>query len=309
MAKYKKSPIDDLFYNLMGHYPSKEGKAYEIISTAVLGLIENKEAVHDKYLIGESESKYQLDGLIDENIMLEAKDYTKAKNKVGRGDLQKLQGALTDLPQIKKGYFASATNYTMPAQRYAKGSSTNSYQKEIVPIELRPSILDDEKERIKEIVLNITAVFPDFHAGKYEVLFLCNERQKLENYIKELKLNEFHLQIHCFYNEQGDVIETMENLSNIQFPKFEMEATEIEGVFNISAFVKVERRLFAIEGIKYRIPIQHSENTFMIKSNGNATILVKSDKLGINKLITDTDMKNAINKVLKHCSAHFPDRK
>lgn len=31
MAKYIKSPIDELFYSLMGFYPTKEGAAYEII--------------------------------------------------------------------------------------------------------------------------------------------------------------------------------------------------------------------------------------------------------------------------------------
>ncbi len=134
MANYKKSPIDELFYNLMGYYPTKEGAAYEIISTAVLGFVENKEATHNQFLIGESQSKYQLDGLIDRDIMIEAKDYTKRKEKVGREDLQKMQGALTDLPQIKKGYFTSATKYTEPAQKYAKGSSTNTFQKEIVSV-------------------------------------------------------------------------------------------------------------------------------------------------------------------------------
>ena len=83
MGNYKKSPIDELFYSLMGYYPSKEGKAYEIISTAILGLIESKDVAHNQYLIGESESKYQLDGLIDGNIMLEAKDYTKRGNIAG----------------------------------------------------------------------------------------------------------------------------------------------------------------------------------------------------------------------------------
>ena len=299
MGTYKKSPIDELFYTLMGYYPSKEGKAYEIISTAILGLIENKDAVHDQYLIGESKSKYQLDGLIDGNIMLEAKDYTKRKDKVGRDDLQKLQGALTDLPQIKKGYFTSATDYTEPAQKYAKGSATNSHQKEIVTIELRPSTLEDEKERIKEIIVDITMVSPNFHTGKYEILFLDNERLNFEKHLRRQRLNKVHLQIHCFYNSNGEVMETMEHLSKTQFPKFAMDATEVDGIFSISAFVKVDEQLFAIKGIKYHIPIQRRKETFTIKSNGNATILVKSDKLGINKLFTDTDMKNAISKVLK----------
>lgn len=299
MGNYKKSPIDELFYSLMGYYPSKEGKAYEIISTAILGLIESKDVAHNQYLIGESESKYQLDGLIDGNIMLEAKDYTKRGNKVGRDDLQKLQGALTDLSQIKKGYFTSATDYTKPAQKYAKGSATNPCQKEIVPIELRPSTLEDEKERIKEIIVNIIAVSPIFHMGKYEIVFLDNEKLNIRNYLSDLNERKISLQINCFYNSNGEVIETMEHLSKNQFPKFPMDATEVDGIFNISAYVKVHERLFAIKGIKYHIPIQRTKETFTIKSNGNATMLVKSDNLGVNKLITDTDMRNAISKVLK----------
>lgn len=299
MANYQKSPIDKLFHDLMGYFPSKEGKAYEIISTAVLGLIESKDASHDQYLIGDSYSKYQLDGLIDGNIMLEAKDYTKRNDKVGRDDLQKLQGALTDLPQIKKGYFTSATQYTEPAQKYANASSTNTRQKEIIPIELRPSTSEDEKDRIKEIILNITVVSPEFLAGKYEILFSENEKSRLDAYLKEQKQSNFHLQIHNFYNSNGEVIETMEHLSKTQFPKFEMDATEVDGIFSILAYIKVDNRLFAIKGIKYHITIQRAKESFTIKSNGNATILVKSDKLGINKLITDTDMKDAINKVLK----------
>ena len=40
--------------------------------------------------------------------------------EVGRPDLQKLQGALTDLPQIKEGYFTSATDYSCDAKKYAR---------------------------------------------------------------------------------------------------------------------------------------------------------------------------------------------
>lgn len=44
MTKYTKSPIDELFYSLMGFYPTKEGAAYEIISVAALSLLERREA-------------------------------------------------------------------------------------------------------------------------------------------------------------------------------------------------------------------------------------------------------------------------
>lgn len=50
------------------------------------------------------------DGLLNGETMVESKDYTIDDRKVGRPDLQKLQGALTDLPQIKDGIFTSATD-------------------------------------------------------------------------------------------------------------------------------------------------------------------------------------------------------
>lgn len=300
MAQYKKSPIDELFHKLMGYYPTKEGTAYEIISTAVLSLIEGKDAKHNQFLIGQSDSQYQLDGLIDEEIMLEAKDYTKRKEKVGRDDLQKLEGALTDLPQIKKGYFTSATEYTEPAQKYATGSSTNQHQKEIVPIELRPSTKEDEKNRIAKIQVNLTAVSPDFNNGKYSILFSNeDERLKLNNYLKTSGLTEAHLQIGVFYDANGKKIETMENLSKRQQPQFPMNAIEVDGTFEISAFINVADNLFAIRGIKYHIPINHTTETFVIESNGNATMFIKSDKLGINKLVIDTNMIEAMKRVVK----------
>lgn len=56
MTKYIKSPIDELFYSLMGFYPTKEGAAYEIISAAALSLLEHREAKHNQFLIGLSAS-------------------------------------------------------------------------------------------------------------------------------------------------------------------------------------------------------------------------------------------------------------
>ena len=142
-------------------------------------------------------------------------------------------------------------------------------------------------------------ISPNFRLGKYTLLFSDKERLKFENYLRESGQNEIHLQIRNFYNSKGEIIETIENISKIQFPKFPMDATEVDGVFNTSSFIKINERLFAINGIKYHIPIQHTKELFTIESSGNATILVKSETLGINKLITDIDMKNAINMVLK----------
>lgn len=77
-----------------------------------------------------------------------------------------------------------------------------------------------------------------------------------------------------------------------------MDAVDVEGTFEIAAYIKVRDNLFAIKGIQYHFPINNITETFIIESNGNATMLIKSDKLGINKLITDTDMIETIKRIL-----------
>ncbi len=95
-TKYQKSTIDDLFFGIFGFYPSKAGQAYEMLVSAVLKLVLNKDIEYNQFERGiYSETVYQLDGLIrGDNYPIEAKDYTLRDSKVGRPDLQKLEGAL-----------------------------------------------------------------------------------------------------------------------------------------------------------------------------------------------------------------------
>lgn len=298
MAKYIKSPIDELFYSLMGFYPTKEGAAYEIISAAALSLLEHREAKHNQFLIGLSASQYQLDGLIENDTMIESKDYTKRGAKVGRDDLQKMEGALTDLLEIKKGYFTSATEYTEPAQMYAEATSKNPLQKEIIPVYLRPSTKDDEKGRVNKIQIQLTMVVPDFKNGKFNILYFDKEEElKLQKFIETI--GPMSLKIEEFYDSSGNVIETVENICKKQQPKFAMQATEVDGVFNIEAYIKVNGNMFSIKGLKYHIPILHHTETFTIESEGDAKLLIKCDKLNINKLMTDIEMINAIKGVME----------
>lgn len=104
------SPIDLLFEDMFGNKPNKDGTAYEILSAAVMKLLEENALVkHDEKLKGTfSNTFYQLDVLIQQEArkeMGEAKDYTKKGSKVGRPDLQKLAGALIDLSEVDGGVF------------------------------------------------------------------------------------------------------------------------------------------------------------------------------------------------------------
>lgn len=300
MCIYKKSPIDDLFKRLMGYYPKKAGTAYEIISTVILGLIEDKDVKHNQYLKGQSDTVYQLDGLIDDRIMIESKDYTLRDKEVGRGDLQKLEGALTDLPNIQKGYFTSATDYTEPARKYAESSSKNPLQKEIVPIELRPSTIEDMANRITKIPIMVKILYPNFEEGKYKPVFSNDGvKQSFYDYLRTLGVRKVTLKIDVFYDSNGNVVDTMRNLLKKQIFQIPNNAKEIDGVFDISAFIKLNDRLFEISGIEYHMPISFVEDFFTIESKGSAVILIRSERLGINKLITDTDIREAIDCVIK----------
>ena len=86
--------------------------------------------------------------------MVEAKDYSIEGKKVGRGDIQKQAGALNDLP-IKQGIFASATDYTAPAKKYANSTHINPSQKPINLLHIRPSTELDRKGRVERIIINI----------------------------------------------------------------------------------------------------------------------------------------------------------
>src|SRR6188474_416562 len=136
------SPIDELFKEMFGYYPNKAGQGYELIVAAAIHIVTGEQtSSNDHYRGLYSGTDYQIDAVIsneDVKHMVEAKDYTINNRKVGRGDLQKMQGALTDL-DFERGVFASATDYTNPAKKYSRGTDINPIQKGIDLYHIRPS--------------------------------------------------------------------------------------------------------------------------------------------------------------------------
>lgn len=295
-----KSPIDELYHRIMGCYPKKAGTAYEIISTAVMSKIFNIGGKHDVFQNGLSGTRYQMDGLLGSKIMLEAKDYTLQNKKVGRGDLQKMQGGLSDLPQIEKGIFASASEYTSSAEKYAESSIGNSLQKEIITSEIRPSKSDDEKNRIKVIQVSYTIDFLDSDRGSYSIIWSNGEEKRFNDFLIESGLPEALLRIDLIYNADGTFLTSLEELSRIQQPVADSGRNDLaEGVFEIDGYIKYGTRLFHIKGIAYSIPITRHTETFTIKADGTPELLVSCERLGINKLITDKQLRKFIESVEK----------
>ena len=289
---YTPSIYDDLYYELTGKYLAKEGTAYEKITAAVIGILTSKGVVHDTKIRGLSGTLYQIDGLVDQIIMIEAKDYQKRNSKVPRSDLQKQEGALSDLPNIDKGFFASATSFTKPALQYAKGSTTNPMQKPILPFNIRKSIDEDKKNRIETIEVQIDCMWPEFRSNEFKIIFPNDD---IEEKLKTACMNSKEpLRIDTLYDSDGCFLKTIVDLTKEQQPKITEGEQVIHGEFSINAYIKFQSNLYKISGISYVADVVHLLDDFEVKKEGDAIILAKCSDLNIDKLITDNELKRAL---------------
>ncbi len=291
----KKSPLDELFNELYGYYPKKAGTAYELLVAGALKIITGDNIKYDQHLRGTySETDYQIDGLnVDKKQMIEAKDYTINKRKVGRTDLQKLQGALTDL-DVDKGLFASATDYTKPAKKYSASSSKNPVQKAIELYNIRQSTELDEKGRINKFVINLNVIVPDFKAGQMDFAWTKSAIEKFKK--NGLANKPITLVTDRFYNEDGTMNCTIMDFTSENQPIHRnMDDKFGEGCWLLpNRFIKHENELYEFKGIAYKIPYRTSTTTFTVESEGNPKVLIKSEDGSINKLLTDKQFRKLI---------------
>lgn len=289
---YKKSKIDEFFYNLYGFYSSKAGQSYELLVTAALKkLNENSDVKYNQFETGiYSQQKYQLDGIVDEKTV-EAKDYTLRGEKVGRPDVQNQEGGLIDLP-YEKGIFASATGYTRNAVKYAEGTYKNPAGKEIDLYEIRPSTEEDEKGRIKTIVVNITSYYPVFDKGIYTPVFTEESKIRLSQKYKEGFLS---IRLDNVYNEDKSIfisITDWVNGLNNQL-KFNKENDRLKGKTDFpNKFILFNDEYYEIEKLTYDIPINHCNTELKVEQDGNACLFVKNANGTVDKLLTDVQLKN-----------------
>lgn len=294
----KHSPIDDLFNSLYGFYPAKAGTAYEMLVDAAYAITHGGDMKHDQKIKSQyCDTDYQIDGLAtSENgsqRMIEAKDYTIRNESVGRGDLQKLQGALTDL-NVEGGVFASATDYTKDAKEYAEGSHINPRQ---VPIELyhiRPSVAEDEDGRIKEILCTINARSLNFTPSCISPIFSEASKDVFDE--ENLLGKPIRLTLDRIYDSNGSTKFTIMEYSLKLNKLVDIEdhtQTRITGVEQMdNVFIKLETgRLCPISGLEYDIDIEDISYSFAINQEGNPVILVKSHDGSIDTLLTDEQLK------------------
>lgn len=294
--------FDRLYEELFGERCGKEGEAFERLSAVVSAIVfPNADVAHDQKWRGQfSQSLYQVDVLLEEagqKSFGEAKDYTgrgKSGGKVGRGDLQKLGGAVPDV-KASRGIFYSATDYTREARRYAAAS------KEIVgcPIDLmhvRPSVEKDKDGRIERIVLRMNIRTADFPNAKWMPIvapagYVALQELRQESGREEL---EFSLKIEEFLSSSGDEILTIRELTSRGLDGAASNDGAHFCFWLPNHFLEVQGKLVEILGLECRVSYLEENRVIEIVADGDPRILVRSDDGKVDKLITDTQLRSIV---------------
>lgn len=292
----KHSPVDELYYKLFGEYPTKAGTALERLATIAYTEVKaNKSAVDQRLKGTYSNSKYQIDGLAetdDGQEMIEAKDYTIRNDKVGRDDIQKLSGALSDLENISKGVFASATDYTKPAKQYAESTPQMPNAKPIELYDIRPSTELDEKGRVKKICVKMHIVNPVFEKGTYIPVFTKKGYDKLQK--DNLLGKPIDMLFENFYDINNNIVVTFTQLTAEVSKKLDLNSndSQISGTWELpNLFIPINKQMYELEKINYKIPISREIEEFYIENEGEPCLLIRSLDRSIDKLLTDKDLK------------------
>src|SRR3954454_5048540 len=212
------SPIDKIFKDIFGYIPSKSGEAYERLSAIAAHMLEGGQVKHDDKLRGDiSKTFYQLDAhqvVGSEASVIEAKDYTMKGRPVGRGDLQKLGGALPDLGGIKLGKFFSATNYTKPAKDYADASDQMLGKRmSLYRLEL-PNAEYDTNGFIKHILVRLHLLMPHAHQGELRPVFAEGGDTEVRSLFSGASNKDvFQVRVETLYDRGGNAVLTLKELT------------------------------------------------------------------------------------------------
>lgn len=285
------SEMDELFKSIFGCVPNKSGTAYELIVAAALKHIKRSAKVQsDQRETGTfSKEKYQLDAVIDSITAVEAKDYTEKQRKVSRPDLNKLAGALLDLPQ-QKGIVASATDFTTPAIKYAESTKINPAAKEIHLYHIRPSTELDEEGRVKTIVIRMHLFMADYHRAKWKPVITREGNELLLSEFNEG--DNFELKLESFYrSDNSEIISVYELTSRIGVTDWDKKISVGSWKSDEQAHIKVNSLLVPISEFKYEIPYNVHDQEIIIEPNGKACLLIRSHDGSVDKLLTDVDLK------------------
>jgi hypothetical protein len=290
------SPIDELYQMVFGSVPSKAGAAFERLAAIATYVTEAAgDVTHDAALTGaHSGSRYQIDVLhqcADEKTMGEAKDYSDGGGKVGRPDLQKLAGALVDLPDVAKGVFWSATDYTKPAQQYAQAAKAMT-GKEILLRGLRESTDLDEEGFIKTIRVTGTYHIAKLNEAIWTTHWSPQGRASLFSLVSEDKTTiEVNGIVEDFFDSNGDKITSIFALTSGGYGDIGEDGVGRGCYWLPGHYVRANGILASICGLEYQIPYASHTTAFEITDNSTYRLVVL-DETGIPvRILTDEKLR------------------
>jgi hypothetical protein len=308
---YSVSRMDSLFFNLFGFYPAKAGKSYEMLVGAVLKILGYDNIILDELKRGKFDNNpYQIDASLYEvnmeSIMVEAKDYTSSKKskKVQRDDLDKIAGSLLEL-DYSSGYFFSATDYTEDAVKKARASHLNPRMTKLSLFHLVPSVDVDRVGRMEHIQIDLVAYSISKNGSMIypEVPLEIAEMWKSAGLpLKDLiAKNEFYYnddQVTCtgeIIAPNGDVVGGYK-FSALLSKDFHDQARanndHIEGAWHVdNGEITYHGTRISLHTVRYSINFEEIVEPLIICIQGNPVLKIVSEDHGIDKLITDSQMK------------------
>lgn len=291
------SPIDEIFKEIFGEAPNKAGIAYEMLACIAEHLMSQGDVKHDDKIRGVfSNSLYQIDILSEDGSdksMGEAKDYTIQNKKVGRGDMQKLGGALPDLPDINKGKFFSATGYTAPAKKYAAASENFPSGKPIEIFEFRPSTKRDEEGTIQTIVIHLHFIIPHPQRAKWKPHLTEAGIEACKVLVAEGETEyQNRLNLEKFYDCSGNEILSVQELTSQNYGEVNSDTKSAHGSFVLKDhYIYIDSVLAELKGLEYEVPHGEVHETMEITDNSKCRFVLKGSSGEIIRFITDEQIK------------------
>lgn len=289
------SPIDKIFKEIFGYLPNKQGTAYELLAAIASYLLDEGNVRHDARIRGQfSDTLYQIDvhhtNTADKTTSMgEAKDYSEQGKKVGRGDLQKLAGALPDLNSVDSGVFFSATGYSQPAKKYARVARSLTGGKPIDLYELRPGTELDENGFIKTIVVSIHVISPNARLGKWVPHLTERGQVALKTLLNDgEESRRYDVMLDAFFDAQGNEVLTFYNLTSQGYGDVNQETNRAYGSFLLNnLFIKVDGILAEIRGLEYDIPFSYYTREIRITDDSGHRFVIADENGNILKFLTD----------------------
>jgi hypothetical protein len=286
-----------MFKEIFDETPNKAGTAYEMLACIAEHLMSQGEVKHDDKIRGAfSDSLYQIDVFSEDGSdrsMGEAKDYTIQKKKVGRGDMQKLGGALPDLPDISKGKFFSATGYTAPAKKYAAASENFPSGKPIEIFEFRPSTERDEEGTIQTIVIHMHFIIPHPQRAKWKPRLTDAGIKACKALIAEGETEyQYNLNLEKFYDSSGNETLTVQELTSQNYGEVNSDTKSAHASFVLKGhYIYIDNVLAELKGLEYEVPHSEVHETMEITDNSKCRFVLKDASGEVIRFITDEQIK------------------